>query len=115
MIEKRDCCPAKLNWGSEVRGFSGIPRNLAQFPNKLWGRGNLGNLDRGFFGVYPKKPQNSGKGTGLHISRGSGRGQGRGQSKVWGFLGEKSPKIVDFRGGDGGDNIGDFPHSSEKQ
>ena len=75
----------------------------------------MGNLDRGFFGVLGEKPQKSsifGAGTGLHLSRGSGRGRGRGEAKFLGFFGGKTPKIVDFRGGDGGHNIGDFAHST---
>ena len=102
----------EINCGSKVRGFSGIPRKFSPIPRFLgtgMGTGILGNLDWGFLGINPENPQISGTRTGLHLSKGSGTGRGQGQPKFWGFWGEKSPKIGDFRGGDWGNNLGDFP------
>ena len=104
----------EINCGSKVRGFSGIPRKFSPIPRFLGtgtGTGILGNLDWGFLGINPENPQISGTGTGLHLSKGSGTGRGRGQPKFWGFFGEKSPKIVEIRGGDGGRILGDLPHT----
>ena len=118
--------------------FRGFPENLAQFPEILGqgrefgefrlgifgdkprkspnfgdgdGDGNSGNLDWGFLGINPENPRISGTGTGLHLPKGSGTGRGRGQPKFWGFFGEKSPKIVEIRGGDGGKDFQAYaPH-----
>ena len=104
----------EINCGSKVRGFSGIPRKFSPIPRFLgMGKGILGNLDWGFLGINPENPRISGTGTGLHLSKGSGTGRGRGQPKFWGFFGEKSPKIVEIRGGDGGRILGDLPHTTE--
>ena len=37
---------------------------------------------------------------------------GTGKPQILGFFGGKTPKIPKFRGGDGGRNIGDFPHTT---
>ena len=64
----------------------------------------------GIFGDYPKKSPKFGDGdTGL-ISFGDASGTGR--AKTLGIFGENSPKISDFRGGDGGKILGDFPLTS---
>ena len=103
----------EINCGSKVRGFSGIPRKFSPIPRFLGtGTGILGNLDWGFLGINPENPRISGTGTGLHLPKGSGTGRGRGQPKFWGFFGEKSPKIVEIRGGDGGRILGDLPHTN---
>ena len=100
----------------------------------LWGRGNpklwgfwgenprktpnFGDGDGGSpnFGVFwekiPENPRISGMGTGLQLLKCSGTLWGRGNPKFWGFFWGKTPKIPKFRGGDGGRNIGDFPHTS---
>ena len=38
--------------------------------------------------------------------------RGRGKIDFWVFFGENPPKITDFRGGDGGHNIGVWDHTS---
>ena len=57
-------------------------------------------------------PRSSGTGWGRgELFKIFGDGVGTGEGKVLGFSGDKTPKITDFRGGDGGHNIGDFAHS----
>ena len=41
-----------------------------------------------------------------------GNSWGQGELKHWGFLGRNSPKIVEFRGGEGDKNFGEFANSS---
>ena len=91
--------PAKLNWGSEVQGFLGIPRNLAQFPK-------FGKFRSGIFlGFIPKKPEIRGRGyTSLEVRGGDGVNQ-----KFGVVLGENPRKSLIFGAGTGETISGIFP------
>ena len=76
----------------------------------FWGRGK--HKSWGFLGQKPRKTPNFGVRSGLEPLKGSGMIWGRGKVNFRGIFGGKSPKIPKFRSGDGGQNLGDFPHTS---
>ena len=76
----------------------------------LWGRGQPKFW--GFIEVHPRKTPNFGDGDGVRGVKIIGDSLGTGNLQILGIFGEKSPKIPKFRSGDGGNNLGDFYHTS---
>ena len=79
----------------------------------LWGRGQPKFW--GFIEVHPRKTPNFGDGDGVTGLKIIGDSLGTGNPQILGIFGEKSPKIPKFRSGDGGNNLGDFYHTSVKE
>ena len=77
----------------------------------LWGRGQPKFW--GFIEVHPRKTPNFGDGDGVTGLKIIGDSLGTGKPQILGIFGEKSPKIPKIRGGDGGQNLGDFYHTSK--
>ena len=63
----------------------------------------------GIFGDYHQKSPKFRDGDGDTGLISFGDASGMGEPKHWGFFGENSLKISDFRGGDWGKILGDFP------
>ena len=76
----------------------------------FWGGGQ--SKFWGFIVVYPQKTSNFGDGDGVTAPKMFGDALGTGKPQTLGIFGEKSPKIPNFRGGDGGKNLGDFYHTN---
>ena len=92
----------------EFRGFPEIIQNPFKF-----GDGEiLGIGIQGLLGTIPKIPQYSGKGIDEQLLSTLGTNWGRGESNHWGILGINSPKILEFRVGDGDKVFGEFANSS---
>ena len=72
----------------------------------------LGIIIRGFSGIYPDIPRNSGKGTRGKFSKASRVYWGPNSVKCWGISGRNSPKNFDFQGGDGDNDFGEFANST---
>ena len=88
----------------------GMGLQLPKFWGMLWGRGNPKFW--GFIEVHPRKTPNIGDGDGVTGAKIIGDSLGTRKPQILGIFGEKSPKIPKFRSGDGGNNLGDFYHTS---
>ena len=106
-------CPTTISYlpTPMIKEFRGFPE-LNHYMLISGMRLVLGIRIRGFSGIYPDIPQNSGKGIRGKFSKASRVYWGPNSVKCWGISGRNSPKNFDFQGGDGDNDFGKFANSN---